>query len=264
MTTGNQYVLAEKMKDRFGRRGSSVSGMQASSTSELMRRAEREHNPNGNAAEAAFNENYRRRGTASGRTEQPVRETPRNAHRTRSAGTQSAQPRMKSADTSGAKQQRRNQHHGKKAAPAPEPQIVRPEPITPSAEERAEKKAFPRMFLAMLLIGALIFMALVSGISEVYQTKREIANLEKELAQLEENAKQLELRLEDKNDVKTIEIMASERLGMVKEEYVQKEYISLSDGERIELVDSGEEETAGGIMLSSIFSALGDFFERFK
>lgn len=265
MNHGNNYALAEKMKDRFSSRGSAVSGMQASSTSELMRRAEKERNPNGNASEAAFRENYMRH---SGRTsEGPLyTETGRPSHARgsasaaqRASGAQYRQPRQNPQVKSSHKT-----HQKPKAAPAPEPQIVRPEPIAQTTEIRTEKKVFPVSLLIGILIIAVIFMALVSGMSKVYQSNREIAKLEQKLEQLEETAEQLELRLEDKNDVKTIETMASERLGMVKEEYVQKEYISLSDGERIELINSDEEDTSGGIMLSSIFSALGDFFERFK
>lgn len=250
MTTGNHYALAEKMRDRFGNRGSAVDGMQASSTSELMRRAEREHNPHINVAEQAFRENYRRH--ESGMHQQQTRASqytrPADFRQTRTQNT--AYRNVKSAQP--------------KSAPAPEPKIVRPEPITPAVEMQADKKPFPKMFFVLLLLASVMIMTLVLGISDVYKTQSEIASLEKQLAALEETAEQLELRLDDKNDVKTIETMASERLGMVKEEYVQKEYISLSDGERIELIDSGEEETTGGVMLSSIFSALGDFFERFK
>jgi len=257
MTYGNNYALAEKMKKRFSSRGADVSGMQASTTSELMRMAEREHNPNGNASEKAFHQNYMRR---SGSAANPSLRNgdPRVSRQNYSAGQRREQrPEMKSRSYSGSTSRA-------KTAPAPEPKYVRPEPITPSAEIQAVRKPFPRMFFVLLICGALIFMWLVMGMSENYKTNREIDRLERQLSQLEETAEQLELRLEDKNDVKKIEILASERLGMVKEEYVQKEYISLSDGERIELIDNGEEETAGGIMLSSIFSALGDFFERFK
>ena len=251
MTTGNNYALAEKMKDRFGNRGSAVDGMQASSTAELMRRAEREHNPRGNVAEQAFRENYVRHeaGRQSG--------TGYRAYQTQTGRTRStAQASVKQGRPKSAP----------KAAPksAPEPTIVRPEPITPIVEMQAEKKPFPKMFLMLLLLASVMIMALVMGISDIYRTQNEIAALEKQLAELEETAEQLEIRLDDKNDVKTIESMASQRLGMVKEEYVQKEYISLSDGERIELIETAEEETAGGVMLSSVFSALGDFFERFK
>ena len=264
MNHGNHYALADKMKDRFGSRGSAVSGMQASTTSELMRRAEREYNPNGNAAEAAFRENYmRHRGKNASGNARKENGRPSGGNGSgearRTHGTQYHQPHrnpnVKSAQQASGKP---------KAASAPEPQIVRPEPVAQAAEVRTEKKAFPVTLLLGILIIAVIFMALVSGMSKVYQSNREIARLEKQLEQLEETAEQLELRLEDKNDVKTIEAMASERLGMVKEEYVQKEYISLSDGERIELIDSGEEESSGGVMLSSVFSALGAFFERFK
>lgn len=259
MTYGNNYALAEKMKDRFGRRGSDVSGMQASTTSELMRMAEREHDPNGNAAEAAFRANYMRRsGVSPSGTAQPRNTYNGNLrHNEPAAERNTSRPHVKS------RTQTRTAPRAK-AAPPPQPQIVRPEPITAVVEIREERKPIPRMFFVLLIFGAVIFMWLVMGMSENYKTNREIDMLERELAQLEETAEQLELRLEDKNDVKKIETLASERLGMVKEEYVQKEYISLSDGERIELIDNGEEETQGGVMLSSIFSALGDFFERFK
>ncbi|MBQ8370097.1 MAG: septum formation initiator family protein [Clostridia bacterium] len=260
MTTGNNYALAEKMKNRFSGRGSAVDGMQASSTAELMRRAEREHNPRGNVAEQAFRENYSRHEsgvrtqTARLNNRQNYRQTPRTA-----SGYGTRTNPAQSAAKPGTSQRTRQ-----KASPAPEPTIVRPEPITPAVEMQAEKKPFPKMFFVLLLLASVMIMTLVLGISDVYKTQNEIAALEKQLAELEETAEQLELRLDDKNDVKTIESMASQRLGMVKEEYVQKEYISLSDGERIELIETPEEETTGGVMLSSIFSALGDFFERFK
>ena len=54
---------------------------------------------------------------------------------------------------------------------------------------------------------------------------------------------------------------------MVKEGPTQQKYVSLSNGERIEIFedetkDGGEE--SGGVLLSSIFSSLGRFFDSLK
>ena len=48
---------------------------------------------------------------------------------------------------------------------------------------------------------------------------------------------------------------------MAKEDTMQRRYITLSDGERIEVIDNGEsEESSGGVMLSSIASAIENLF----
>ena len=60
------YPLADELKSEFRDRGAAVSGMQASTTSELMHRAEMGNNPRVNVAEQAFRENYRARQNAFG------------------------------------------------------------------------------------------------------------------------------------------------------------------------------------------------------
>ena len=51
-----EYVLADKLKSEFKERGKDVSGMRASSTSELMRRATMGHDDRENCAEEALRE----------------------------------------------------------------------------------------------------------------------------------------------------------------------------------------------------------------
>ena len=52
------YRLADKLKKEFHGRGADLNGMQASSTSELMRRAGMGGDPRVNCSEEAFRENY--------------------------------------------------------------------------------------------------------------------------------------------------------------------------------------------------------------
>jgi hypothetical protein len=51
-----EYALADKLKQQFRGRGASVSGMRATSTSELMHRAEMGRDPGENVSEEAFRE----------------------------------------------------------------------------------------------------------------------------------------------------------------------------------------------------------------
>ncbi len=101
------------------------------------------------------------------------------------------------------------------------------------------------------------------SIAQIYKTTDEIGDLKSQLSTLQTTAAELELKIEEKNDIRTIEKIATEELGMVKEDSVQKKYVSLSDGEHIDLVEEVEQDTANdglGTMLSSIISALGRWF----
>ena len=52
----DEYALADKLKQQFRGRGAAVSGMRATSTSELMHRAEMGRDPGENVSEEAFRE----------------------------------------------------------------------------------------------------------------------------------------------------------------------------------------------------------------
>lgn len=260
MTYEREYKLADKMQKQFRNRGQAVSGMQASSTSELMRRAEMGQDPRVNCAEQAFRESYR------------SRQAQRNPQMNSSSAQNSAQQNRTARANPYAQHNTSRayaQNTEKRYADRSRMNTVRDEPeeaAQPAAEIKIKQKAFPPMFIAILLIGTLMVMCLVFSISEVYQTTNQIEQLESELEELQSEADELKLRLEEKNDIRKIEEIATTELGMVKEDSLQRRYVSLSDGEYIELVGNreAEEESTGGVMLSSIFSSLGKFFERFK
>jgi len=246
MTYGKDYTLADKMQKQFKNRGSEVSGMQASSTAELMRRAEMGRDPRVNCAEQAFRESYRTRNNQGAYQ-------PEDGYRRRAG--QQAQRSAHSSSRPQREQVKRNSFSE-----------VRTETAEQAVEIPVSQKGFSPMFIALLIVATLMVLVLVFSISEAYQTTGEIARLEAELEELEKEADELRLQLEEKNDIRTIEKIATEELGMVKEDSLQRRYVSLSDGEYIELLDTEEDtaEQTSGVLLSSIFSALGDFFDRFK
>ena len=117
------------------------------------------------------------------------------------------------------------------------------------------------LFLTLLAAFTVMVMFLVMEVSNVYKAANEVSELESRLKTMQSEADELELKLEAKNDIREIEKIATTEYGMAKEDTLQRRYISLSDGERIEILDSEEEESSGGVLLSSIFSAIGDLFD---
>jgi cell division protein FtsB len=145
----------------------------------------------------------------------------------------------------------------------------RPQPVFDGGEiteVRAEGRRMKPMSAVLIVIGTMMIMSIVLSFSEIYQTTSEIARLEADLAALRDQAAELELELEEKNDIRVIERIATEDLGMVKEDAVQRKYISLSDGERIDIIadETAETDAAHGVLLSSIWSSLGSLFDYFR
>ena len=97
-----------------------------------------------------------------------------------------------------------------------------------------------------------------------YQTTNTISDLKNQLRTLEAEASELELAVEEKNDIRVIEQIATDQLGMVKEDSVQRRYISLSEGERIDIIgkDEGDSDSPVGTLLSSLLSVLSGFFDN--
>ncbi len=136
----------------------------------------------------------------------------------------------------------------------------------PLAEIRVERKRIPVSFLAVLLFCTVMIMLILTSLAQVYQTTREISDKEDTVITLKETIDDLKLELDEKNDIRMIEQIAMVELGMVKGDTVQRKYISLSDGERVDLVNETEadEGTGGSAVLSGFFELFGGFFEYFK
>jgi len=245
-----QYTLADKMRNQFHGRGAALSGMQASSTSELVRRAGMGRDPRVNCAQQAFRE--QQAGRIGGRNEYvrdeamytAVYSTVPAMNRTqKNTRTQNPKSRGPVRET----QQRRRAPKGVT-------------PITPSLEISVKKKFLSPVFVAMLLVSTFMIMFLVMSISDIYETTNEIADLENEIALLRSDAEDLSLQLEEKNDIRLIEEIATTQLGMTKEDSLQRRYVSLSDGEHIDILEV-EEEEENGVLLSSLFSSIGNLLK---
>ena len=308
----DEFALADQLKSEFRGRGADVSGMRASSTPELMRRAEMGRDPRVNVAEEAFRENYRTRQNAQGtapsrppRTATPragmnPQASPNGGYRSssaasrppRTAGMGNAPRTAPARDTlseeiagRGRARQRAAQGERNRAA---EPAASRGTGAkknrlrveqTRAAKKRAaaaagnrteeievQRGAFPVAIVALTLIAVLIIFSIVESLAQVYQTSSEIARMKAELEALKETAAGMELKLDEKNDIRNIRSIAVGELGMAEEDSMQRRFVSVSGGERIEILEAEGDDSsqAGGVLFSSLGKSVSRFFDRFR
>ncbi len=250
--------LATKLRQEYRNRGEDLRGIGASSTEELMRRAQMGRDPHENVSEEAFSERLRDRQNRDGAyhayayTDPTQRREPKrqSAHASGTGGTQTQNPRRGTKTEKGKSAKTKKQPFWK---------------VPHEGEVRVQGRSFPVGYLAMLAVVTMMIMGILISISQIYQTTGTIADLEDELVTLQAEVDKLELAIEEKNDIRVIEQIATDQLGMVKEDSVQRKYVSLSDGERIDLIgeenEDNMEEGTLGTMLSSLAEAFAGFFE---
>ena len=247
----SSYRLANKLRQEYRGRGESLRGIRAASTEELVARAQMGRDPDENVSEEAFSDRLRDRNFTYQRTQQKTY-----------AGQQNPQQRYSGTASHYHSGQRKNSAAGNRSGNAQNRRSAPKEKMT--GEVQVRTRTMPVGYLVMLAAVTMMIVTILFSIAQIYQTTNSIADLERELSALQTTASELELAIEEKNDIRTIEQIATDQLGMVKEDSVQRKYISLSDGERIDII--GEEETISdsgfGTMLSSIASALAGFFEN--
>ena len=133
--------------------------------------------------------------------------------------------------------------------------------IKPRLEINQKKRSIAKVIsiTAAVVVFAFALIILVNSISDIYKTEHVIASLEKQVEALEAESGQLRIQLEEKNDIRVIEELATKKYGMVREDSLQRQFVSLSSGESIQVYES-ETETSGSVLLSSVFSAIERFF----
>lgn len=301
----NNNRLAEKLRGEYRNRGASLQGVQATSTSELMARAQMGRDPKVNVSAQAFEDRLygREFGYRYGEQKQYAAGSGRNSgtgrnpgagkssgtgpysRQQQSAGTKKASSggyasrcepfRMSAQDqawtganpNTGPRQQknfREEELHRVKFAESSFAEADEEEDVF--EEIKVDRKKMPKTFLVVLALSTIMIMLIIMSVAQIYQTTQEVSTLEDTIEKLKETIDDLELKLDEKNDIRLIEQMATTEMGMVKEDSLQRKYISLSNGERVDLIENPNavEEGGTGTMLSSIFSVFSDFFEYFK
>ncbi len=123
---------------------------------------------------------------------------------------------------------------------------------------RAEKKKpFPVSALFMSLVCTVLFMFMIVSYVQINEYTLEVSNLRTDLADMVAEDKELTAALEKKNDMLTIEEMAAE-LGMVKADQLTKKHITLTNEDKIEVVEP--EPTEDETVVTTVMSGLWENF----
>ena len=133
-------------------------------------------------------------------------------------------------------------------------------------EIKVEKQRVPMGLILGIAIAFVLLLGVVYSFSQISESSATLSAMKTQLAEIEVETAKVKLIIEDKNDLGMIEKRATEELNMVKEGSVQKKYITISDGDRIVLENTVEEENKGffGSMLSSVSATFEDLLDYFR
>lgn len=112
----------------------------------------------------------------------------------------------------------------------------------------------PVAMLICLLVCTMTVLSVVWGSAMVGGAAEEVDSLESQVAELAETRRELSQALDRKNDLREIERIAVEELGMIGTDLITKKYISVSGIDMIEAFDTEDKESVG---LSTLLSAIG-------
>ncbi len=238
------FTLADKLRREYRGRGENLRGIGVASTEELMARAQMGQDPRENVSEEAFSDRLRNPNYTYDRS------------RYHSSTQTFSRPQTNRTGSTVHATHQGNRTGRERARGMPQPDVV-------PGEVQVKAKSLSLGYILMLATITVMVIMVLFSIAQVYRTSNTIADRESQLRDLRTTASKLELAIEEKNDIRVIEQIASDQLGMVKEDSVQRKYISLSDGERIDVIGEEENTVSEGIfgtMLSSLVSVWERFF----
>lgn len=116
------------------------------------------------------------------------------------------------------------------------------------------EKRFPLSAFAAVCAVAVSLMLIVTGALMVSSAKTQISRLNGEIAELSTQVADLEEDLKNTSDLMEIRRIAMEEYGMVEEEYLKAEYITVETEEKIEVFETKKKNQ---LSLDAILSAIG-------
>lgn len=122
------------------------------------------------------------------------------------------------------------------------------------SDTSAEKNKMPVSAFAAILAIAVSLMLIVASALMITHTETKISKLNSEIATLHSEIDDIEGKLEAEADLMEIRRIAVEEYGMVDEDHLKMEHLSLDSTEDVQVYAQGKNREIG---LSSILSAIG-------
>lgn len=122
------------------------------------------------------------------------------------------------------------------------------------ADTSVNRRKFPFSAFAAIAAVAVSMMLIVASALMVTNTKTQISKLNSEISSLNAEIGDLQSELESQTDLMAIRQIAIEQYGMVEENYLKMDYITLDASESVEVFQGNRNKSIG---LSAILSAIG-------
>ncbi|MBQ8207110.1 MAG: hypothetical protein IJZ89_00040 [Clostridia bacterium] len=113
-------------------------------------------------------------------------------------------------------------------------------------------RRIPAGMLFMVMLCAVSLMLIVSSSVLVSDASGDYADIQDDVSLMAKQEDELLIALEVKNDLRTIEDIAVNKLGMVKKDLVTRQYIKLSDEDVIETFEEEDRNVGLSTLLSAI------------
>ncbi len=123
--------------------------------------------------------------------------------------------------------------------------------------------SIPFGFILSLIILGTLLMMIIFSYSRISGYQSEISKLKTEKNQLSADISSIAIEIEKRDDIRVIENLAADDIGMVKGDTIEKKFITISGGEKIEVIENTDDnETLDGGFFSNLLSALTSGFSR--
>ena len=124
-------------------------------------------------------------------------------------------------------------------------------------EKTVKTEKLSKGVIISAIVIVMIVMLMLFSFAQINEFKTEISELENAKAVLQTTIQTLNVSLDSKNDIRMIEETATNDIGMVRSNQVTSKYISVSGGERVEVVENSEEAEEDFGVLGTLMSAIG-------
>ena len=125
-----------------------------------------------------------------------------------------------------------------------------------AVEVKVKRSPFPIGTLALIAVCMIVVMVMISSFAEMSDYRRSISDLENTHASLELDRARLSGLVENREDIRVIEKIATEEIGMVSADLAQARFVSLADYDSVEIIKNEKKEKSG--VFASMFSAISE------
>ncbi len=123
-----------------------------------------------------------------------------------------------------------------------------------AADTSSDRRRFPLSAMAAMLAVTVSLLLIVASSVMIRLAESDVSRLKDQIASSSSVVNDLQSDLDVQNDLLQIRAIATEEYGMIAEEYVKSDYVSLRSEDSVEVFEEERESTMG---LSALLSAIG-------